>query len=356
LIHFNSFPPLTGGDYVYFKLYQALKSKFDVKNISTLAFICRFNKKFRTLARHTIHPLAVLYPLCTKKSYDLIFTSWSCEVPFFGNLVYAQPPTGYIAKVVKGCRFSKIHHERLLGTLVDTFGTGVTWPWRWCFGQFSLKYHNFISNSYITKKFIECQFGKESLVVYPPVPTYLYDAKRASKENMVVSIGRVIPEKRFDLISAIGSQIPEARFILIGEADFTGRRIVKQIETKFKESGLKGNFIYLGRVSESVKRDLLLRAKVLFHPAPYESFGISIVEGMAAGAIPVAHNSGGPSEIVPSQWLFKDVDEAANKVRRALNEHNSNIMKEMVQLASKFSEERFKHEIIDIVDSIIQKS
>jgi glycosyltransferase involved in cell wall biosynthesis len=112
----------------------------------------------------------------------------------------------------------------------------------------------------------------------------------------------------------------------------------------------------LGRVSESVKRDLLLRAKVLFHPAPYESFGISIVEGMAAGAIPVAHNSGGPSEIVPSQWLFKDVDEAANKVRRALNEHNSNIMKEMVQLASKFSEERFKHEIIDIVDSIIQKS
>ena len=45
-------------------------------------------------------------------------------------------------------------------------------------------------------------------------------------------------------------------------------------------------------------KEILAKAKVYVHCAQNEHFGISIVEAMAAGCVPVVHNSGGPREIV----------------------------------------------------------
>jgi len=44
----------------------------------------------------------------------------------------------------------------------------------------------------------------------------------------------------------------------------------------------------------------LVNSKVFLHPAPFESFGIAVADSMAAGAIPVVHDSGGSREFVPS--------------------------------------------------------
>jgi len=354
LIHFCRFPPRTGGEYVYFKIYEALRQRFHVTNVTTNfanPFLQRFQGKRKTVMRRIMEPMAVLYPLWKKKTYDLIFTSWSSGVPFFGDLVYAQPPTGALAKLTKGYKFSVKPHRRLLDTTISAIGTGILFPWTRFFGWFSLKYHTFISCSNAVKSFIKHQHNKDSTVIYPPVPTHLYNVKGAHKKDIVLSIGRVDPEKRFDLIGTVGTQIPRAKFILMGGADATGKKIVEQIEGRFKKAGLGDNFAYLGRVSESVKRELLLEAKVLFHPAPYESFSITIVEGMAAGAIPIAHNSGGTPEAVPPHRLFTNVDEAVEKVRSALSEASPAVAKSMKAVTSKFGEERFKREILDVVDS-----
>ena len=189
-------------------------------------------------------------------------------------------------------------------------------------------------------------------MIYPPVPTQLYSPEYSRNENLIVSLGRVVPEKRFDLIGVVGPRVPEAKFILIGGADDTGRKIVREIEEKFGKAGLIGNFTYLGRVSQLEKRSILQKAKVLFHPAPYESFGIAIVEGMAAGAIPVAHNSGAAPEYVSYDGLFVDVEEAAEKIRNALGE-GASARKEIREVALKFSEERFKNELLTVVDWFI---
>jgi len=302
LVHSCHFPPNTGGEYVYFKIYQALRRRFGVTNASTSLFLRRFRGISRVMIRHIIDPAAIFYPFLVKESYDLIFTSWSCEMPFFGDVVYAQPPTGSLARISKGCKFSITRRRRLLGTLVNAAGIGATWSWRRFFGWFSLKYHTFISNSLATRRYIKHQLGKDSIVIYPPVPTHLYYTTHFSKKNLVVSLGRVTPEKRFDLIGAVGPQLSDAKFVLMGDADATGLKIVSHIKQCFKKAGLKDNFIYMGRVSTLVKREILMRAKVLFHPSPYESFGIVLVEAMAAGTIPVAHNSGAPTEFIRDDY------------------------------------------------------
>ncbi len=45
------------------------------------------------------------------------------------------------------------------------------------------------------------------------------------------------------------------------------------------------------------------KSKVYFHPMVGEHFGISIVEAMAAGLVPVVSDVGGPTEFVPKNTI-----------------------------------------------------
>jgi glycosyltransferase involved in cell wall biosynthesis len=49
---------------------------------------------------------------------------------------------------------------------------------------------------------------------------------------------------------------------------------------------------------------LLSKAKVFFHPRPNEHFGISTVEAMAAGCLPVVHGSRGPLEVIVNNGKY----------------------------------------------------
>ena len=73
-------------------------------------------------------------------------------------------------------------------------------------------------------------------------------------------------------------------------------------------------------------RDLFARASIYWHatgfsvnePAAQEHFGITILEGMASGAVPIVLNSGGPPEIISSGehgYLFNSKEELVEYTR-----------------------------------------
>lgn len=73
-------------------------------------------------------------------------------------------------------------------------------------------------------------------------------------------------------------------------------------------------------------RKLFARASLYWHatgfsvkqPAAQEHFGITIIEGMASGAVPIVYNSGGPPEIITSGengYLFDTLDELMEDTR-----------------------------------------
>jgi glycosyltransferase involved in cell wall biosynthesis len=56
------------------------------------------------------------------------------------------------------------------------------------------------------------------------------------------------------------------------------------------------------------------KAKTYFHPMVGEHFGMSIVESMSAGLVPIVPDIGGPTEYVPKKYHFKTLEEAADKI------------------------------------------
>lgn len=57
-------------------------------------------------------------------------------------------------------------------------------------------------------------------------------------------------------------------------------------------------FTYLGPINEKRVKDVLSHADVVLSSSLYESFGGTLIEGMAAGCVPVTFGNGGQSDIV----------------------------------------------------------
>ena len=63
---------------------------------------------------------------------------------------------------------------------------------------------------------------------------------------------------------------------------------------------------------------LMRRSKVYVHPLPGEPFGISTVEAMSAGIIPVVPDIGGHTEFVPAKYQFHTFGQGVEAVAAAL--------------------------------------
>jgi glycosyltransferase involved in cell wall biosynthesis len=65
------------------------------------------------------------------------------------------------------------------------------------------------------------------------------------------------------------------------------------------------------------------KSKVYFHPRAGEHFGMSIVEAMSAGLVPIVPDIGGQTEFVPSKYQYKTLEQAVQITSSAFNVSNS---------------------------------
>ena len=79
-----------------------------------------------------------------------------------------------------------------------------------------------------------------------------------------------------------------------------------------------------------------------------EHFGISIVEAMALGCLPIVHNSGGMKEFVPEQYRYETLQEAANKITNEINNWSLDKAEDMKQVAENFSISNFSSKFMDL--------
>ena len=125
--------------------------------------------------------------------------------------------------------------------------------------------------------------GKEKIELIP-VPVELEKFKPGKKkENQFVFVGRLSKNKRVDLlIKAFKKTKDNNAKLLIAGNDFEG------IQTKLEAPASGDSRIeFLGAVSEEKLKLLLAESEFFVSASDYESFGISAVEAMKAGCIPV---------------------------------------------------------------------
>jgi glycosyltransferase involved in cell wall biosynthesis len=205
-----------------------------------------------------------------------------------------------------------------------------------------------LSTSNFTKGFVKRKWGRDSTTLYPPCPIDLYRGLNGPKENLVITIGRVVPEKRMNLFLEIARQLPQVKFAIIGSVAPERESYLQRLK-----DAAPSNVSFVMSPLRRVK-DLLAKARIYVHCALNEHFGISIVEAMAAGCVPIVHNSGGAREIVTNSVGYKwdTVDEASRQIANLTQ--NDSLRTELSEAATARSElfrpEVFESGITKILD------
>jgi len=220
-----------------------------------------------------------------------------------------------------------------------------------------------LTNSIFSKKAIRKYTGKDAIIVHPPVDveTFAYAAKRDVREDLVISCGRYSPEKNYEFILEVAEKLKNKpiRFIIVGASSGrVSRKYYEKLERIRRAKKLK-NVELLRDLDFSKLLALYGKAKVYLHAMRYEHFGISIVEAMAAGLVPVVHRSGGPWEdILKAQqgrygFSYLTIEEAAQTIEDLIeNEHaRKEIVSRNMGYTYMFSSEYYKKKILSIIEN-----
>ena len=179
-----------------------------------------------------------------------------------------------------------------------------------------------VCNSFYTKEVIDKTYGINSQVVYPPVDVNSFLPQ--TKTNTIVSIARfstLLHAKRqdtlIDAFSRLSKELSGWELVLAGGS--TDPRYVSLLKKQVKNLPVK---IITNPPLHKI-RQLLAQAKIFWsatgfgintalHPEKAEHFGITVVEAMSAGTVPIVTNAGGHREtVIASQngFLWTTLDE-----------------------------------------------
>lgn len=211
-----------------------------------------------------------------------------------------------------------------------------------------------LTNSKFTRDKIREKWDRDALVLYPPVDSHLYNSlveKYQKREDLVVTISRFELDKNLELIPWLASRTTQtAKFAIVGSTNSeNSSRIINRIIADSKKLSVSEKILIFQNASQLQKQELLARAKILFHPKKYEPFGISIVEGMAAGCIPITYDFGGPKEFVPSNYRVSTSELLPTLVDRSLERWNLKEARILSRMTMNFSPDRYSNKLSELV-------
>lgn len=235
----------------------------------------------------------------------------------------------------------------------------------WLYGFVGSCTHLAMVNSSWTKSHIEklWRIPDRTKRVYPPCDTSGLQAlplERPVTAPTFISVAQFRPEKAhvlqleaFELaIRKLDADMPRPKLQFVGscrnksDEDRLESLKIRAVELKVeRDVEFHKNVMYRDLVK------LLAGATAGLHSMTDEHFGISVVEYMAAGAIPIAHKSAGPKmDIVLEEdgqqtgFLAQNVEEYADailKIIRMPESERFNMAAAARKRASRFSEQRF---------------
>lgn len=157
--------------------------------------------------------------------------------------------------------------------------------WDWAAAQ---RVDHFVAISRTVQERIRRIYGRESVVIYPPVDTdYFTPTPATPVGDYFLIVSRLIPYKRIDLAVAAMQQLPQAKLVIVGEG--------RDLASLQAQAG--PNVTFLGRQPRERIRELMAGCRAFVFPG-LEDFGITPVEAMSMGRPVVAYGDGGALDTV----------------------------------------------------------
>ncbi|HEV2317704.1 MAG TPA: glycosyltransferase family 4 protein [Thermoplasmata archaeon] len=152
-------------------------------------------------------------------------------------------------------------------------------------------------------------------VIYNAVRPSERLARLASPEPVVLYLGRLAAMKGVDTFLRAGARVlqqnAEVLFVVAGEGpEFP------HLLTLAAHLGIGDHVLFLGKVNETERAELLARASVFVLPSVVEPFGIAALEAMAAGVPTIVSKTSGVAEVSSDVFAvdFWDTDEFASRI------------------------------------------
>jgi glycosyltransferase involved in cell wall biosynthesis len=230
--------------------------------------------------------------------------------------------------------------------------------------------NGFFCNSQFTKAFIDKKFHLKTAVLYPPVGLH---PKNVKKENIILHVGRFRVKniknedykKQGVMVDAFKDVVSKGlknwRFVLavsIQEKDKDAFEVLKKNAAGFPIE-------FLVNKNNDELWDIYSRAKIYWHASGFgedleknpeyaEHFGISTVEAMGAGVVPVVINAGGQKEIViegENGFLWNSIKELQSQTLKLIKDESllNKLSKQAVKSSKEFSAERFYQEVNNLI-------
>ena len=214
-----------------------------------------------------------------------------------------------------------------------------------------VKFQHIICNSQFTKQYIDKTYGVISEIIYPPVN--LISLTNNKKEKMILSVGRFHPLKKQEILIKTFKKFNELKglkLVLVGgvmPAD-------KEYLDSLYELAKGHNIEFQVGIDYQKLCDLYNKALIYWHatgfgeekPENMEHFGISTVEAMSAGCVPIVYRAGGQTEIITNGetgYLWETELELIKKTTEIVEnkQKRDRISSQAVKRSQDFSVEKF---------------
>jgi glycosyltransferase involved in cell wall biosynthesis len=201
----------------------------------------------------------------------------------------------------------------------------------------------FVANSRDVAARIRRVYGREAVVVHPPVDTGFFTPGGPRGDHFLY-VGRWVAYKRPDLVVESFRDLP-FRLVMAGGGPMEDR--------------LRGratpNVDFVGRVPDERLRELMRSARALIFPA-HEDFGIVMAEALACGTPVIALDAGGARDIVThgeTGWLIpgQDVRALSLAIREAMRAPVD--AEALSRAAAQFGRERYRREMRVVVEQAV---
>ena len=242
--------------------------------------------------------------------------------------------------------------------------------------KFLETYSRIIAISEYSRAWVKRFWAKDSTILFPPVDVGSFTSGK--KEKIILSVGRFFPEhhnkKQLEMAKAFKEMVDkhpgtagDYTLYLVGGVgrDIRHLEYVEKIKEASKDYPVK----VITNMEWDRLVDLFSKSYIFWHasgmgedeedhPERFEHFGITTVEAMAAGAIPVVINKGGQKEIIDNGrngFFFNSWQELENITLKIMKGEvdTARISKNAARDCKKFSNENFEKNMLAIIKDAI---
>lgn len=236
--------------------------------------------------------------------------------------------------------------------------------------DFLSSYDAVISNSDFTARWVKKRWRMSSVVLEPPVRSRIVGQKRP----VILSVGRFFgPEsghskRQLEMIGAfreLYQSAPGWELHLVGGCSEFDLPYLRRVEAEVRDLPVQ---LHVNASGAEVDQ-LYAQAAIYWHatglgedptahPERMEHFGISVVEAMSAGAVPVVLATGGPAYVVRPGWHglhFRDASELINASLRLIGDEGLRhaMACRSVERATAFGPSEFETRVNALVADIV---